>query len=372
VRYVYAAAGIVIVLGGLAAVKFMQISSLIEAGEAMAAAGPPPEAVSTDVAKEQTWENEIAAVGTISAGRGVTVSVEVAGEVKAIRFESGQTVKAGQILLELDSGVERAELRQAVARRKLAQVQVDRTRRLVAENAVTQAQLDTDEAELESTRAAVAGLEAQIERKVVRAPFAGRLGIRQVNLGQYLNPGTMITDLQSDEAVHADFSLPQGDLARISVGLPVKLELQGNQAVDATISAIDPAVDPVTRSTRVRAVVAKVDATLSPGMFVTARVILPNAQKVVAVPVTAVVHASYGDSVFIVEDRKDGKEGKAARQQFVKLGRMRGDFVAVVEGVKPGQVVVVAGAFKLRNGAPVVVNDAIKPKPELTPRPENH
>jgi membrane fusion protein, multidrug efflux system len=257
VRYIVITVGILAILGGLAAVKFTQISTLMAAGKAMQAAGPPPEVVSTAPAQEQVWENELSAVGTISAGRGVTVSNEVPGEVRAIRFDSGAVVKAGQVLVELDSSVERAQLRSAVARRELARTQAARTAKLVAEKASTQAELDADQAALESSSADVAALEAQIQRKVVRAPFAGKLGIRQVNLGQYLDPGSVITDLQSTEAVHVDFSLPQQELARVSVGMPVRVELgAGGALVEAKIGAIVPALDQVTRSIKLRAVIA--------------------------------------------------------------------------------------------------------------------
>jgi membrane fusion protein (multidrug efflux system) len=372
VRYLIVAVIIVGVLGGLAAVKFSQISSLIAAGEAMGAAGPPPEVVATDVAQEQIWENEISAVGTISAARGVTVSNEIAGEVKTIRFDSGDEVKAGQVLLELDSGVERAELRSALARRNLAKVSVERTRRLVAQGAGTQSQLDTDEAQAEAAGADVASLQAQIERKVVRAPFPGKLGIRQVNLGQYLNPGTTITELQSTDAVYVDFSLPQQELPRVAVGMAVRITGDdGKLRLDAPIAAIEPQVDQLTRSIQLRARVPEKGAALSPGMFVRVAVVLPEKRKVVVVPVTALVYASYGNSVFIVEDKQGGTASKVVRQQFVKTGESRGDFVAILEGVKAREVVVSAGAFKLRNGAGVVINDTVKPKPELAPRLEN-
>jgi membrane fusion protein (multidrug efflux system) len=376
VRYIVITLGILAVIGGLAAVKFTQISSLMAAGKAMQAAGPPPEVVATAKADEQIWDNEIAAVGSISAGRGVAISNEVPGEVRAIHFESGATVKAGQVLVELDSSVERAQLRSAVARRELARTQSERTRKLVAEKASTQAELDSDSASLESSSADVAALEAQIQRKVVRAPFAGKLGIRQINLGQYLDPGSVITDLQSTEAVHVDFSLPQQELARVAVGMPVRVDLgAGAGMVDGKIGAIEPALDSITRSIRLRAELADSKAKVSPGMFVNVHVVLPEKSHVVIVPATSIVHASYGDSLFVVEDAKPGAGGKpggkAARQQFVKVGLGRGDFVAILDGVKPAQEIVSAGAFKLRNGASVIINNSVGVKPELAPHPEN-
>jgi len=199
----------------------------------------------------------------------------------------------------------------------------------------------------------------------VRAPFAGKLGIRQINLGQYLNPGSTITDLQSTEAVHVDFSLPQEEIARIAVGMPVRVEVEGQAGtVDAEVAAIEPTLDQFTRSIKVRARVGTSAAKLAPGMFVSAHVILPEKQHVIVAPATAIVHSSYGDSLFVVESNK-------VRQQFVKLGGARGDFVTVLEGVQAGQEVVSSGAFKLRNGAAVLVNNASAAKPELAPRPEN-
>ncbi len=359
-RYVYATLGLFVIIGALAGVKVTQIKTLIGFGEAMAKVGPPPEAVTTAPAKEIEWDNELTAVGTIAPERGVTLSNDAAGVVKAIKFESGAVVKKGQVLLELDSDLERAQLSSAIARRDLARVSVQRSRALVAGNALSRSQLDADEAELKSATADVAALQAQIDRKIVRAPFAGRLGIREVNLGQFLNPGTPLTELQATEAMYVDFTLPQQVVERLAVGMRVRLA----EGAEGAIAAIEPTVDPTSRSVRVRATVEGANDKIHPGMFVNVSVVLPEQQRFVVVPAEALVHASYGDSVFIVEQGK-------ARQQFVKTGDTRGDYVAIVDGVKPGQQIVVAGAFKLRNGASVVVNDSVKHVHQLTPRPEN-
>jgi membrane fusion protein (multidrug efflux system) len=364
-RYVYAGIGLIVIVGGLAGVKFTQIKSLIDMGEAFAKAGPPPEVVSTGVATEDTWEDRISAVGTIATARGVTVANDAAGVVSAIRFESGQAVKKGQVLVELDSSVERAQLASTIARRDLARVSAGRSRALVQQNAIPEAQLDADAAAYKSATADVAALQAQIDRKVIRAPFDGRLGIRQVNLGQYLNPGTAITVLQSSQALYADFTLPQSELANVAVGTVVRLnEHAAGPRATATIAAVDPELDPVTRAIKLRASVDGADHGLRPGMFVNVSVVLPEKRRVVRVPATAVVRASFGDSVFVNENGQ-------ARQTFVKLGEARGDFVAIVEGIKPGQEVVTSGAFKLRNGAKLAVNNAVKLEPSLEPRPEN-
>lgn len=382
VRYLVAIATVVVVIAALAGVKYKQISTLIGFGQAMAKAGPPPEVVGTAVAKEEKWQGTLSAVGSVSAAKGVTVTNEVAGIVTAIRFESGAVVKAGQVLVELDSSVERAQLASAIAHKELASVNVGRSRTLLQEDAIAKSQLDNDESALKSSAADVGALQAQIAKKTVRAPFTGRLGIRAVNLGQYLNPGTAISVLQAVDAGYIDFTLPQQRLSDIAVGTPVRIGVDASPLpVEGSIAAIDPTVDPTTRTIKVRANVTKLDDRVRPGMFVNVTVLLPETAGRVVIPATAVVHASYGDSAFVVEDRKDeagnvvknpdGSPAKVARQQFVKAGEMRGDYMAVLDGVKAGEEVVVAGAFKLRNGAPVMVKNDVKPNPQLAPRPEN-
>jgi membrane fusion protein (multidrug efflux system) len=382
-RYLVAALAIVALVGGLAAIKFTQISSLMSMGKAMQKLGPPPEAVSSATAEEQTWGGSMSAVGTIASAKGVAISNEVPGIVSRIHFESGAFVKQGQILVELDSRAERAQLASIEARRDLATSNVGRTRALVADQALSQAQLDADESALKTSTADLKALHAQIDRKLVRAPFAGRLGIRQVNLGQYLNPGTVLTELEAIDVVFVDFTLPQQRLDTVKTGMPVKVAVEGiaGLSADGTVNAINPTVDATTRTLKLRASVPNKDEKLRPGMFAKVTVVLPEQGAIVAVPASAVVRASYGDSVFVIEDKKDesgavakgpdGKPAKIARQQFVRLGEARGDFIAVADGVKAGQELVSAGAFKLRNNAGIVVNNDIKVEPQLAPRPEN-
>jgi membrane fusion protein (multidrug efflux system) len=383
-RFVIAAGISLLAIGLLAGTKFAQISSLIRFGEAAQAAGPPPEAVGTDVAKEGAWEAVLDAVGNVAAARGVTISNEVPGVVRAIRFESGAKVRAGQVLVELDASVERAQLASLRARLALANTTAGRTRRLAESGAYTKAQLDTDEAQLKTVSADVRALEAQIDRKTVRAPFAGKLGIRSVNLGQYLTPGTPVTVLESLDAVYVDFTVPQQQVARVPAGTPTRVVIPGTQppqTLDGEVAAIDPNADPATRAVKVRASVKDDQDQLRPGMFVNVSIVLPEQMKVVSVPATAVLRAPYGDSVYVVEDRKDdggrpvngpdGKPAKVARQQFVRVGAARGDFVAIEEGLTAGQEVITQGAFKLRNGAPIVVNNEVKLEPKLAPRPQN-
>jgi membrane fusion protein (multidrug efflux system) len=385
VKRFFIASGIcLVVVAILAGTKFAQISSLIRAGKAAEAAGPPPEAVATEKATAASWDAVIEAVGSVAAARGVTLSTESPGVVRAIRFESGAKVKAGQVLVELDTSVERAQLESLDARRDLAESNAARTRELAKEGAYTKVQLDTDEAQLKTVSADVGALKAQIERKMVRAPFAGKLGIRAVNLGQYVNPGTPVTVLESAESVFVDFTIPQQDLARVPVGSPVRIVLPGAtppRSLAGKIAAVDPSVDTLTRSVKLRTSVQDQKDELRPGMFVNVSVELPERTSVVSVPATAVLRAPYGDSVFVIEPRKDdkgqpvngpdGKPGKVVRQQFVRVGKARGDFVAIDEGVKAGQEIVTQGAFKLRNGVPVMVNNQLKLAPSLAPKPEN-
>jgi len=389
-RFVISIGLVLVVVGVLAGTKFAQISSLMRFGKAAQAAGPPPEAVGTAVAKEAEWESVLEAVGSVAAGRGVTISNEVPGVVRAIRFESGAKVRAGQVLVELDSRVERAQLASLRARQHLAATTATRTRKLAAGGASTPAQLDADEATLTTVAADADALQAQIEKKTIRAPFAGRLGIRSVNLGQYLNPGTAITVLESLEGVYVDFTVPQQQVQRVPVGTAVRVGLPGAQVPEpqtlvGKIAAVDPNADGATRAVKVRATVQEIegqsDDKLRPGMFVNVSVVLPQHSKVVSVPATAVLRAPYGNSVYVVEDRKDeqgqpvkgpdGKPAKVARQQFVRLGMLHGDFVAIEEGVAAGQEVVMLGAFKLRNGAPVMVNNQVTISPSQTPTPPN-
>jgi membrane fusion protein (multidrug efflux system) len=348
---------------------------LIGMGETMKKAGPPPEVVGTTVAHKQVWENTLSAVASVVSARGVAVSNDAPGVVSRLYFDSGQSVKQGDILLELDTSVERAQLASLRARRELADISQKRSKALATSGAVAQAQVDADESSFKSLSADASALSAQISRKVLRAPFAGKLGLRQVNLGQYLAPGTTVTVLEGAKSAFIDFTLPQQALPKLQNGMKVRALLAGSSTpiAEGEISAIDPSVDPLTRNIKVRASLPGVDAQLRPGMFLRVEVVLPEQSEVVAVPQTAIVHASYGDSVFVGEDKPgpDGKPRKVAQQQFVKLGAARGDFVSVTDGLRAEQEVVTAGAFKLRNGIPLKVNNSAGVTPALDPHPEN-
>lgn len=372
-RTVVVVLGVVVVVGGLAGIKGLQIATLVATGKQLEKSGPPPEAVSTAAAREEAWEALLSAVGSIAAVKGVAVSNEVAGLVSRIHFESGSHVKKGELLVELDTNVERAQLASARARAKLAELSLERARALFVSNSIARADLDAAQSGWASATADADAIEAQIARKSVRAPFAGRLGIRAVNLGQYLSPGTPVTSLETIESVFVDFTLPQEQLAVLEVGAPVRVavEADAREPLDGTIAAIDPAVDPITRTIKLRATVPNEQERLRPGMFVRVDVVLPARSKAVIIPATAVVHAAYGDSVFIVEEKKDAPGTKVVRQQFVRVGAARGDFVTVREGLAAGQEVVSAGAFKLRNGMAVAIKPDVRPAPELAPHPPN-
>lgn len=380
-RAIITIVGLFVVIGGLAGLKFCQISTLIAVGETMKEAGPPPEAVGSAVAKAQSWQVTLTAVGTVTGVESVTVSNELPGIVERLGFESGQMVREGQPLVELDRRVEKAQLASAKARLDLARVTAERTRALVAKQAIAVSEQDRDDSALAAAEGEVKAVEAQIEHKVVRAPFSGRAGIRAVNLGQFLAAGTMVTTIESVAGLWVDFTIPQEQLGRVHVGTPVSVTLRDHPAQAGKITAIDSAVDPATRNVKLRATLTDRNAPLRSGMFVAVTVELPAKTNVVTVPATAIVHAPFGDSVFVIEPKKPGSPGMTltpdgrpvmiAHQQFVKLGQARGDFVAISKGLAPGQQIVAFGAFKLRNGSPIVIDNHVRPKQEMQPHVED-
>jgi membrane fusion protein, multidrug efflux system len=382
-RYAITLALLICIVGILAGLKGAQISKLIGYGQQMEKVGPPPESVNSARVEEQEWEQTLSSIATVVSSQGLALSNDAPGIVTQLHFESGAKVREGQPLVALDTDVERAQLESLRARLKLATRSLGRTRRLAASGTSTPAELDAEESQWRSLNADVKALRAQIARKTVRAPFSGKLGIREVNLGQYLAPGTPVTVIESPEGVFVDFTLPQQELPTLELGQRVRVRAEPEQppVAEGRISAFDASVDVATRAIKVRAAVPNPDDRLRAGMFMNAEVVLPEIVKVVAVPGTAVVRATYGDSVYVVEvkDRQadpanvggGGPPVRVARQQFVRLGRTRGDFVAVLEGLGVGQEVVTAGAFKLRNGAPISVKNEVTIQPEQFPRPEN-
>ncbi len=337
---------------------------------------PLPEGVTSARAEAQEWDRIINAVGSLRADQGVIVPSEGQGAVRQIRFESGQKVAAGDLLVELDADAERAQLASAQARADLARLNAERARELFGRNAIAKSEIDAAEAAAKSAIADVAALEAVIAKKSVRAPFAGRTGIRQVNLGQFLDRGNPVVSLQSLDPIHVDFSLPQQRLADVRSGFAVRLTSDAvpGRVFTGQITAINPQVDASTRTFRVQATLTNADEALSPGMFVNVQIVAPEKRAVVAVPATSIYYQAYGDSIFVAVEKKNEKTGqmeKHAEQRFVRVGESRGDFVAIESGVKPGEEVVTSGAFKLSNGTKLLIDNSLAPAAQLAPKPAN-
>jgi membrane fusion protein (multidrug efflux system) len=368
-------------VAGLGFVKFQQIQTAMAQG---AAFQPPPEAVTTIVAQQEEWPATLSVIGTMAAVQGVTVSADLPGTVDRILFESGQAVREGQVLAVLDTRQERAQLAAIEAQRELARVTFDRMQGLVNERVISRAEFDRATAEFQQTDAQVAEIRAVIERKTIRAPFSGLLGIRQVNLGQYLAGGDPLVELQSQNPIYVNFGVPQQSVGQMVVGRTVRLttdgitgarlRADGASAWSGRITAIDSMVDEATRNIQVQATLANPGGRLRPGMFVQTEVPLGPAQTVIALPASAISYAPYGDSVFVVAEMKgeDGKPYRGVRQQFVKPGAARGDQVAVLSGINPGDEVVTSGVFKLRNGAAVLVNNTVQPGNDPAPTPQDN
>lgn len=362
---------VVIVAGGLAAVKTRQIRNMMAFGASFT---PPPETVATAVAQQEQWQDFLPAVGSVSPAQGVTVAPEIGGTITEIAFESGATVNKGDLLVKLDTSSEDAQLRAAEAQVQLAQLNLERTKKLRADNTVSQSELDQSDATLTQTQANADGIRAIIGKKTIRAPFAGRLGIRLVNLGEQLNVGKGIVSLQAPSPLFVDFSLPQQDLAQLQTGLKVRAicDSYSDTNFEGELAVISPELDNVTRNVRLRAKFENADGLLRAGMFVRVKVELPGEKTVLVIPATAVLSAPYGDSVFVLEPQVvAGKTNLIATQKIILTGQTRGDFISVETGLKPGERVVTAGIFKLRNGMAVQENNSVVPENSLTPTPPN-
>lgn len=373
-KFILTILGLIVIAGAIAGVKALQIRRMIDQGGKFA---PPPETISTAVVQKQAWESALTAVATLEAVQGVTVAAEQAGKVVHIAFTPGAFVRQGELLAQLDSTAEEAQLRAVQTSRALAQTNLRRLADLSSQGLIAQADYDTAEANFKQTTAQTDNLRAIIAKKNIHAPFSGRLGLRLINLGQMLREGEAIVSLQVLDPIFVNFMLPQQELGRVKTGLAVRLSGDGlaGQPLAGEITTIDPKVDEVSRNLRVQATVANSDERLRPGMFVSVAVVLPEKAEVFTIPGTAVLYAPYSDSVFVVEDKKDdksGKSGQVLRQQFVRLGEKRGDFAAVVSGLHEGETVASTGVFKLRNGQAVVVDNTHAPAFELHPRPENN
>jgi membrane fusion protein (multidrug efflux system) len=330
----------------------------------------PPQTVSATKAELSPWQPQIEAVGSLRAVRGADLSLEVSGVVDSISFNSGDDVKEGVVLLKLRSEDDVAKLESLQATAVLNQLTYDRDIKQFKIQAVSQATLDIDKANLKNAQAQVAQQQAILDKKTLRAPFAGHLGIRAVDLGQYLSAGTAIVTLQALDPVYLDFFVPQQSVARIRIGAPVTVKIDAfkDKTFPGEISAINPKVDASSRNVQIRATLKNPDHNLLPGMYATVDIVTGSPENYITLPQTAITYNPYGDTVYVVDDKGvDGKQQLVARQTFVTTGLTRGDQVAVLKGVKAGETVVTAGQIKLHNGSPVLINNAITPTADASP-----
>ena len=361
------------VLGGLGFLKYRQVEIAIAEG---ASFQPPPTAVTTVVAQQATWPSTLSVIGSAAAIQGVTVGADLPGTVDKIHFESGQWVKVGDVLVELDTRQEQAQLANMEAQRDLAEINYGRAQQLLKEGVIARSEYDNAAAQQKATRAQVGDIQAAIARKTIRAPFSGVLGIRQISLGQYLAAGQAIVSLQSLNPIYVNFGVPQQNTAKMELGHVVRVTNSDLRGVEFSgrITALDSVISEQTRNIQVQATLANKGNLLRPGMYVQVELPVGEARQVIPLPASAVNYAPYGDSVFVVTDMKDpkGKSYRGVRQQVIKIEGSRGDQVAVVSGLNPGDEVVSAGAFKLRNGAAVEINNSVKPESSPSPKPEDN
>ncbi|MBW1737238.1 MAG: efflux RND transporter periplasmic adaptor subunit [Deltaproteobacteria bacterium] len=370
-RIIITLIGLIVLIGGLAGIKYLQIERMTAYGDNVV---PPPEVVTTATAKNDSWESFLTAVGSLEAVQGVAVTAELKGKVVRIAFEPGTMVETGDLLIEQDTSVESAQLRAAEAEVALAKINFKRSKELVAAKTISQSDFDNADAKFKQAVAQADNIRAIIGKKTIRAPFAGRLGIRQVNLGQTLNEGDEIVSLQSLDPIYVNFLLPQQRLAQVYPGLAIRLTTDAfpGQVVSGKITTINPQVDAATRNIRIQATVANPSELLRPGMYVNVSVVLPDQIEVLTIPATSVLYAPYGDSVFVVEKKKNNANepsGLVLNQKFVRLGKKRGDYISVVSGLKQGETVVSTGVFKLRNGQAVVIDNTLSPDFKQMPKP---
>jgi membrane fusion protein (multidrug efflux system) len=360
----------IVVLAGLGFAKFRQIESAVAAS----AFQPPPEAVTSVVAQKQEWPATMTAIGSLEAVHGVTVSADLPGTVARINFDSGKAVQQGDVLVELDTRQERAQLASLEAQQELAQANFGRMRELVNAGVISRQEFDQATSQQKATEANVAEIKATIARKTIRAPFSGILGIRKVNLGQYLPAGSPIVSNQTLNPIYVNVGVPQQAVAQVHVGrkLQVTTEDVAGKVFTGTVTAIDAEVDPTTRNIQIQATLPNPDGKLRPGMFVNVQLAVGASHPVMPLPASSINYAPYGDSVFVITDLKDpkGQTYRGVRQQFVKVEGARGDQVAIISGLNPGDEVVTSGVLKLRNGAAVQVNNKVQPGNSPVPNPE--
>jgi membrane fusion protein (multidrug efflux system) len=352
-------------------IKFLQIGKMMSMPRTM-----PPTAVTSASVKEEDWAPLLTAVGSVSPAQGAVVSTELAGVVSEINFENGAEAKKGEVLMKLDASQEEALLRSAEADAQLAKTDLERARDLAIKKVVSGAEFDSAQSKFTRMNAVVDQMRSNIAKKSIIAPFDGQLGIRQVNVGQMINAGQQVVALTALDPVYVDFALPEQYLSKLTKGLDVTVRADAfpGRQFKGKLTAVNSMIDPVTRNVSLQATLENPDRALHPGMFAKVEVALPETKKTIVIPGSAVSYAPYGDSVFVIEKQKDpktGKESEVLRQRFVRIGEARGDFVAVTQGLKPGETLVSTGVFKLRNGMAVTVNNDLAPKPELNPKPED-
>jgi len=369
-RIFFTIVGLLVLIGVLGGVKSLQILRMSAHGKQFM---PPPETVTAFEVHPESWESLLTSVGSLEAVQGVMVTAELKGKVEGIAFKPGAMARAGDLLVQQNISSETAQLRASEASAALAKLTLERTRKLLTEKTVSQSQYDNADAQYKQAEAQLDTFRSAISKKTIRAPFSGRLGIRLINLGQILNEGDAIVSLQSLDPIFVNFSLPQQQLSQVQPGLTVRVttDVLPGRVIEGKITAINPAVDAATRNIRVQATAANLKEQLRPGMFVNVAVVLPAQEKVLPIPETAVLYAPYSDSVFVVEEKKSEKNsppGKSLRQQFVRLGEKRGDFIAVLSGLKEGETIVSTGVFKLRNGQAIVVDNTLAPEFKLMPK----
>jgi membrane fusion protein (multidrug efflux system) len=362
---------IVVIVGALVGIKFLEIQKMGAAQKTMVM---PPETISSAVAREEKWQNTLTAIGSITAVQGVTVSTEIPGTIREIAFESGTIVSKGALLVRLDTSSEEAQLRAIEAQVELARLNAVRERTLRTQNMIPQSELETAEATLQQNQANADNVRATIEKKTIRAAFNGRLGIRQINLGQYLDTGKPIVSLQALSPAYADFTLPQQELAQLKTGMPVRVTTDAFPGREflGKLTAINPDLDSNTRSVALQASFENADQSLRPGMYARIEVLLPEEKSVLVIPATSVLSNPYGDIVYVIESKAGASTNKpvlTVNPQVIRTGRARGDFVSVETGLKAGDRVVSSGTFKLRKGMSVVENNDLVPKSEKSPRP---
>ena len=362
---------VTVVAGALVGIKALQIRKMIAQGESFVM---PPAVVSTANATSASWETVLRAVGSVTPVQGVTLTAETPGKVVRIEFDSGDRVEAGEVLVQMDVSQETAQLRALEASENLARISLKRIETLLAQRSTAKSEYDVALAEHRQVLAQMDALRAVIAKKTIRAPFAGTLGLRHVNLGQNLGDADKVATLQRLDSVYVEFVLPQQQVGQVRTGYTVRVTSDAlpGQTLEGRLVAMEPLADSATRTVRMQAVFDNPGEILRPGMFVNAGVVLPAREDVTLVPATAVLFAAYSDSVFVVEQAEgNGTEGLKLRQQFVTLGERRGDFVTVTRGVEPGQTVVSTGVFKYRNGQSVIVDNTLNPEFKIAPTPEN-